>query len=137
MRDVKFSRFYIEEEHFDLYQEIESDPSFALEHHPEVFLLSACLGYECAMKSELSKPKELTLLSSFLNLEGAQEIYDAFRVCAQKLEFTDRDGSLKVNTLIEQYAKSGFEKLYFEILAGPVKKDEALVNHMMLKLRPE
>lgn len=137
MRDVDFSRFYVEEEDFERYKELEADESFALTHHPEVFLLSACLGYEFGLREELERPKALTLRSSFLNLEGAPEIYDAFRIIARKENFVDADGGLRVNGLIEQFAKGGFSKLYRDVVAGQAAKNQALVNYMMLKLEPE
>lgn len=135
MKDVAFDRFYVEEEDFDLYNELEEDKELSLNNHPEVFILSACIGYEYNLRERLLKPKALTGKLPVFNLEHGQAIYDAFKCIAKLHNEVDENGNLKVNTLMEEYAKGGFKKLYTEILNEPGEKSDNLLNYMLLHLK--
>lgn len=135
MIEAAFDRFYVEKEDFDLYKELEKDEEFPLNHHPEVFILSACIGYEYNLRERLLKREQLVLKSPVVNLEHGQAIYDAFKCIAKLNNEVDENGNLKVNTLMEEYAKGGFKKLYNEILNEPGKKSANLLNYMLLHLK--
>lgn len=134
MREADFDRFRVEESQRELYLAVEADETFPLSNHGPLLLLAACVGYTYNERAKLQKPKELVLKSVFLNCDGAETAYSAFKFVAGKEQFVDESGNLKVNTLIEEYAKAGFDKLYNEILSEPGPKANALLNHMMLHL---
>jgi hypothetical protein len=138
MKEAIFSRFYVEEKDFELYKELEGADDFIFRHHPELLLLSACIGYYFSLSKELENPKPLTLKAPVLNV-GVDEdifgntIYEAFKSIAEKEGKLDESGRIKVNTIIEEYAKAGFKKLY-EVLNEPGNKNENLLNFMLLYL---
>ena len=134
MQEVAFDRFYVEKDDFEIYKEIEKDKEFVLNNHPEIFLLSACIGYKYNLREKLVKREQLTQKSSVLNLENAPIIYDAFKCIATEKNEIDEEGNLKVNTMMEECAKGGFRKLYKEILNKTGKKTDNLQNYMMLYL---
>lgn len=134
MIEAPFDRFYVEEEDFDLYADIESDKEFPFSYHPEIFLLSACIGYKYNLRLPIEDPKQLTQKTSVLNLEYAQIIYDAFKSIATIHKELDENGYLKVKTIMEEYAKGGFRKLYSEMLGNSPKKGENLLNYVLLNL---
>lgn len=135
MKEVTFDRYYVEEKDFDLYNELEGNKEFVLHNHPEVFILSACIGYKYNLRERLLKRKALTLKASILNLDCGQTIYDAFKYVAKLNNDVDENGNLRVNTLMEEYAKGGFNKLYNEILSEPSKESDNLLNYMLLHLQ--
>ena len=132
MKEVIFDRYYVEEEDFDLYNELEENKEFVLHNHPEVFVLAVCIGYKYNLREKLLKRKALTLKSSLQNMDYGQTIYDAFKCIATLNNEVDENGNLRVNTLMEEYAKGGFNKLYNEILSEPSNKSDNLLNHMLL-----
>ncbi|MBI4650348.1 hypothetical protein HY745_03490 [Candidatus Desantisbacteria bacterium] len=134
MIEAFFDRFYVEKEDFDLYTNIESDREFPFNNHPEIFLLSACIGYKYNLRIPLEDPKQLTLKTSVLNLENALTIYEAFKSIAFINNELDENGYVTVKTIMEEYAKGGFRKLYSEILSNSPKKGENLLNYVLLNL---
>ena len=134
MKEVEFDRFFVEEEDFSLYTKIEEDGVIPFKKHPEIFMLSACIGYKYGKRESLNKKKELSQKTSFLNLDDAHTIYNAFKLMANKNGELDPDGNIKVNTIIEEYAKGGFRKLVNEILSEYPDKTESLINYMLLNL---
>ena len=134
MIEAFFDRFYVEKEDFDLYDELEKDKEFPFTYHPEIFLLSACIGYKYNLRVPLEEPKQLTQKTSVLNLEYAPTIYDAFKSIAIIHKELDENGHLKVKTIMEEFAKGGFRKLYGEILGNSSKKGENLLNYVLLNL---
>ncbi len=135
MIEANFDRFYVDDEDFERYLELEKDDSFPLaKNHPQIFLLSACIGYKYDLRKELTKPKQLTQKTSVLNLEHGPIIYDAFKLIAYKKGEVDNDGCVIVKTIMEEYAKGGFKILYDEILSAPSSKLDNLVNYMLLNL---
>lgn len=131
LEEVYFDRFYIEKEDLEKYKEIENDKEFALKNHPELFFLSACMGYRHGKREQLIKREQLTLKSSVLNLHNGSVIYDAFKYIALENNEVDNDGKLKVNAIIEEYAKGGFKKLHDDIIKMPSKKNESLITRIL------
>ncbi len=137
MNEVFFDRFYIEDSQFEKYEQLENDSYFPLRNHPEIFLLSACIGYKNNLRYNLDKKKQLTQKSSVLNLDYAIEIYNSFKIITEINNELDEDKKLKVNTLIEEYAKGGFDKLYNDVLSSnkPINNKEKLISYILLYLQ--
>ena len=134
MEDVQFTRFYVEEE--ELYIKIGNN-EFVFNEHASLFLLTACLGYKIGgVRTPLKNRNEYVLSQSFFRAPHAQEIYDAFKQIAIKNNEVNEEGLLKVNTLIEEYAKIGIAKIR-EILVNPTKKNEELINYILLEFDSE
>ncbi len=136
MKEAPFDRVHVEEADFDVYLALEADDKFPLKNHNEIFLLSACIGYQFGIRLQLDKPKQLTGKTAVLNLEQAQIIYDAFVHIASKNGEIDDEGLVCVRNIMEEYAKGGFKKLSEEMLDGSNNKGENLANYMMLHITP-
>ena len=139
MRVINFDRFFVENEKFEIYNEIEEKNGVILKHHPELFLLACTLGYQYSIKKELSSKKGLVRKQSILNVEFdnikyGELIYEAFKYIALQEEKFDQEGNLLVNKLMEEYANAGIEKLKKEIFNKSAKKEEILVNFIMLNI---
>lgn len=136
MKEVNFDRFFVEKDDFERYKELEKDPSFAIkqQHHPELFLLAACIGYRYNLSEPLINKEGLTMKTSVLNSEKGIIIYQAFKIIAMEKNDIDDDGNLKVNTIMEGYANGGFKKLYYEFLNIPNNRDESLINKILLEI---
>ena len=132
--EVKFDRFYVEEDQFPKYSELESDSNFFCNNHPELFLLSACIGYQYNLRQKIEKKVALTLKNSFINQDFANDLYAAFKIIAENQNEFDQDNNLKINTIIEEYANGGFNKLYNELLNGPGRNNDKFLNFLMLQL---
>ena len=135
MDTVEFDRFYVEEEDFSLYNDLEKDKDFIFSgnSHPNLFLLSACLGYRIGQKLKLNNRKGLTQKTSVLNVDKAEVIMKAFKIIAEKDGEINESNELLVNKVMEEYAKGGFKKLY-NVLNEPSSKNENLQFYMIREL---
>lgn len=134
MKEASFDRFFVEKDDFEKYKELEKDPSFSINQHPELFLLAACIGYKYDLGDPLICKEGLTMKTSVLNLEMGASIYQAFKIITMEKNEIDENGNLKVNTVIEEYANGGFKKLYNEFLNLPNNRDEGLINKILLEI---
>lgn len=134
MQETKFEVFSVEKDDYDLYKLVEEDKNFALNYHPEIFLLSACIGYKYNLREKINKREQLTRKAPVLNLENAAVIFDAFKCIAIENNEIDEDGNFKVNIVMEEYAKGGFRKLYNEVFSKTGNRTENLLNYLMLNL---
>lgn len=134
MQEVVFDRFYVERDDFERYKEIEDNPKVPLKDHPEIFLLSACIGYRYNLREALVRRSQLTQKQSVTNIEFAPTIIEAFRQIAISIKEVDEEGKLRTNVLMEEYAKGGFRKLYSEILGKTEKNKENLLSYLLLHL---
>ncbi len=136
MDEVQFSRFNVED--VALYNEIGKEGNgFVFSDNASLFLLAACLGYKIGGdRTPLEGKEGGALYQAFFRVPHAQEIYDAFKQIAIKNNEVNEEGLLKVNTIMEEYAKIGIAKLK-EILTNPNKKNKDLINYILLEIEPE
>ena len=133
MQEAKFQVINVEKEDFDLYKLVEDDKSISLSHG-EAFLLAACIGYKYNLREKINKREQLTRVTALLNIDYAQTVFDAFKYLASANHEIDEDGNVIVNTIMEEYAKGGFRKLYNEILNKTGKMSNNLLNYLMLNI---
>lgn len=118
MKEAYFDRFYVDKEHFDKYKDIENDEKFIFKNHPELFLLCACIGYKYSLRKKLDKKEQLVLKNPILNTEYGNIIYQMFKIIAEKNNEINQNNEVIVNTIMEEYAKGGFDYLMDTILSN-------------------
>jgi len=139
LRIINFDRFFVENDKFDIYNDIEDKNGDILKHHPEVFLLACSIGYQYSIKKEITSKKGLVRKQSILNVEFnkinyGELIYEAFKYISIQENDIDDEGNLLVNKTMEEYANGGITKLKNEILNKNAKKEEIIGNYIMLNL---